>query len=205
MAKILKRNPLFISEPPYVKQLESEAEGILSRYAKGKLIVAGDNRFLSGDLFWLISFLLDPAGVKTDRHSTYYSKVLSEQFPDDGFYAPGAQYSTDSVCTILRNPHIARNEEIQLRPYTEDYRMSEYYFGHLTDVLMVDNQVLAAERLGGADFDGDMVKTIASPVVNQCVRKNYDTYGDKRTNVDNIPVEILERQNHMGTCRYRTA
>ena len=64
MAKILKRNPLFISEPPYVKQLESEAEGILSRYAKGKLIVAGDNRFLSGDLFWLMSFLLDSAGVK---------------------------------------------------------------------------------------------------------------------------------------------
>ena len=112
MAKILKRNPLFISEPPYVKQLESEAEGILSRYAKGKLIVARDNRFLSGDLFWLISFLLDPAGVKNDRHSTYYSKVLSEQFPEDAFYAPGAQYSTDSVCTILRNPHIARNEEI---------------------------------------------------------------------------------------------
>ena len=112
MAKILKRNPLFISEPPYVKQLESEAEGILSRYAKGKLIVTGDNRFLSGDLFWLISFLLDPAGVKNDRHSTYYSKVLSEQFPEDAFYAPGAQYSADSVCTILRNPHIARNEEI---------------------------------------------------------------------------------------------
>ena len=42
--------------------------------------------------------------------------------------------------------------------------MREYYFGHLTDVLMVDNRVLAAERLGGADYDGDMVKTIASPV-----------------------------------------
>lgn len=45
----------------------------------------------------------------------------------------GAQYSTDSVCTILRNPHIARNAEIQLTPYTEEYRMREYYFGHLTD------------------------------------------------------------------------
>ena len=191
MAKIMKRNPLFISEPPYVKQLESEAEGILSRYAKGKLIVAGDNRFLSGDLFWLISFLLDPAGVKTDRHSTYYSKVLSEQFPEDAFYAPGAQYSADSVYTILRNPHIARNEEIQLRPYTENYPMRNYYFGHLTDVLMIDNQVLAAERLGGADYDGDMVKTIASPIVNQCVRKNYDTYGDKRTNMDNIPLLMI--------------
>ena len=41
--------------------------------------------------------------------------------------------------------------------------MREYYFGHLTDVLMVDSRVLAAERPGGADYDGDMVKTIASP------------------------------------------
>ena len=191
MARILKRNPLFISEPPYVKQLESEAEGILSRYAKGKLIVAGDNRFLSGDLFWLMSFLLDSAGVKTKSHTTYFSKAIGEQFPEDAFYAPGARYSTEDVCTILRNPHIARNEEIQLRPYTEDYRMREYYFGHLTDVLMVDCQVLAAERLGGADYDGDMVKTIASPIVNQCVRRNYDDFAEKRHNLNNIPLLMI--------------
>ena len=191
MEEILKRNPLFISEPPYVKQLESEAAGILSRYAKGKLIVAGDNRFLSGDLFWLMSFLLDSTGVKTKSNTTYFSKVLSEQFPDDGFYAPGAQYSTDSVCTILRNPHIARNEEIQLTPYIEEYRMREYYFAHLTDVLMISCEVLAAERLGGADYDGDMVKTIASPIVNQCVRRNYDDFADRRRNLNNIPLLMI--------------
>ena len=191
MAKILRKNPLFISEPPYVKQLESEEEGILSRYAKGKLIVSGDNRFLSGDLFWLMSFLIDPAGVKTKRQSNYYASATSEQFPEDVFYAPGAQYPVDSAYTILRNPHIARNEEIQLKPYTEHYRMREYYFGHLTDVLMVDNRVLAAERLGGADYDGDMVKTIASPIVNRCVQKNYNTYSDERTNMDNIPLLMI--------------
>lgn len=191
MAKILKRNPLFISEPPYVKQLESEAEGILTRYAKGKLIVAGDNRFLSGDLFWLMSFLLDPAGAKTKSQFTYFSRAMSEQFPEDSFYAPGAQYGADSVCTILRNPHIARNEEIQLRPYTQENKMRSYYFGHLTDVLMVDNQVLAAERLGGADYDGGMIKTIASPIVNRCVRKNYYEYSSDRRNADNIPLLMI--------------
>lgn len=191
MARILKRNPLFISEPPYVKQLESEAEGILSRYAKGKLIVAGDNRFLSGDLFWLMSFLLDPAGARTKSQITYFSKAMSEQFPEDSFYAPGAQYDTNSACTILRNPHIARNEEIQLRPYTQENKMRDYYFGHLTDVLMVDNQVLAAERLGGADYDGDMVKTITSPIVNRCVRKNYYEYSSDLKNTDNIPLLMI--------------
>ena len=53
--------------------------------------------------------------------------------------------------------------------------MHKYYLGHLTDVVMVDAVSLAAERLGGADFDGDMIKTIADPIVNRCVRRNYIT------------------------------
>lgn len=210
MAKILKCNPLLLSEPPYVKRLESEAEGILSRYARGKLIVPGDNRFLSGDLFWLMSFLIDLAGVKTKQQNRFFASATSEQFPEDVFYAPGAQYPADSAYTILRNPHIARNEEIQLKPYTEHYRMREYYFGHLTDVLMVDNRVLAAERLGGADYDGDMVKTIASPIVNQCVRKNYDQFSQGFGNMDNIPllmipsIEPLIRDANDWQARFET-
>ena len=39
---------------------------------------------------------------------------------------------------------------------------------------MVDSTMLAAERLGGADYDGDMIKTIADPIVNACVRRNYE-------------------------------
>ncbi len=210
MARILKKNPLFISEPPYVKKLESEAEGILSRYAKGKLIVPGDNRFLSGDLFHMLRILLDVSGGKNKQQSVFFSKAVTEPYQEDAFYAPGAQYSTDAVCTILRNPHIARNEEIQLRSYTENYRMREYYFGHLTDVLMVDNRVLAAERLGGADYDGDMVKTIASPVVNKCVSRNYDGFADNRTNLFNIPllmipsIEPLIRDANDWKARFET-
>lgn len=191
MAKALKRNPLFIHEPPYVKQLESEAEGVLTRYSRGKLMVPGDNRYLSGDLFWLLTLLLDPASVKTKRQSTFYASAASEQFPEDAFYAPGARYGTDGACTILRNPHIARNEEIQLNPYAGDEPMRKFYLGHLTDVLMVDNRVLAAERLGGADYDGDMVKTITSPIVNRCVRKNYYEYSSRLDNMDNIPLLII--------------
>lgn len=31
-----------------------------------------------------------------------------------------------------------------------------------------------AERLGGADYDGDMIKTVADLIINACVRRNYD-------------------------------
>lgn len=191
MAKILKRNPLFISEPPYVKQLEAEAEGVLSRYARGKLIVAGDNRFLSGDLLDLLVSLL-PSNVPADkRQRQFYLSAFINRFPDSSFYAPGAAYTAGEACTILRNPHIARNEEIQLMPHTGKDNMRKYYLGHLTDVIMVGDQILAAERLGGADYDGDMVKTITSPIVNQCVRRNYDSFEGKLENYHNIPLLMI--------------
>lgn len=53
-------------------------------------------------------------------------------------------------------------------------QMRHYYFRHLTDLVMVDSTMLAAERLGGADYDGDMIKTIADPILNECVRRNYE-------------------------------
>lgn len=34
--------------------------------------------------------------------------------------------------------------------------MRNYYLKQLTDVVMIDPRILAAERLGGADYDGDM-------------------------------------------------
>ena len=38
---------------------------------------------------------------------------------------------------------------------------------------MVDSRSLIPERLGGADYDGDMVKTIADPLINACVLRGY--------------------------------
>lgn len=188
MARILKKNPLFLHEPPYVKKLEAEAEGILTRYARGKLLVSGDNRFLSGDLLELLVSLLEKKVPTGRKERTFYAAAMTNRFPDSDFYAPGAAYNSGEVCTILRNPHIARNEEIQLLPHTGKDNMRQFYLGHLTDVIMVDAHMLAAERLGGADYDGDMVKTIASPIVNRCVSRNYDSYDDRRENMDNLPL-----------------
>ena len=67
--------------------------------------------------------------------------------------------------------------------------MRKHYLGHLTDVVMVDADMLAAERLGGADYDGDMVKTIADPVLNRCVRRNY-AY-DQPDNFGNLPLLLI--------------
>ena len=210
MAKILKKNPLFIAELPYTKQLAAEAEGVLSRYAEGKLIVAGDNRFLSGDLIGLISSIF-PEDPPTDKKQLrFYNSAMENQLPIIEFFAPGAAYDAADTCTILRNPHIARNEEIQLRPRKKKDNMRSYYLKHLTDVVMVSAGMMAAERLGGADYDGDMVKTIASPVVNRCVRRNYDSLNGNLDNHNNLPllmipnIEPLIRDANDWQARFET-
>ena len=119
--------------------------------------------------------------LKKKRNKAYYEVTKSFRFKNSAFYAPGAAYEHGDTCTLLRNPHIARNEELQLSFYDakkEKMQMRHYYFHHLTDLLMVDSTMLAAERLGGADYDGDMIKTIADPILNECVRRNYDASQD---------------------------
>lgn len=128
----------------------------------------------------------------------FYSTVMTDHFPESSFYAPQAAYAHDDTCTLLRNPHIARNEELQLSFYDakeERKQMRHYYFRHLTDVVMVDSNMLAAERLGGADYDGDMIKTISDPILNACVRRNYNLYRYEKhkslTNTENIPLLMI--------------
>ena len=198
LAAVLKKNPRFINEPIYTKRLEDEADKLVERYAVGRLIVAGDNRYLSGDLLDFLAFLLPTVPPHKRRQRMFYSAVMTDHFPESSFYAPQAAYAHDDACTLLRNPHIARNEELQLSFYDakeERKQMRHYYFGHLTDVVMVDSNMLAAERLGGADYDGDMIKTISDPILNACVRRNYNLYRYEKhkslTNTENIPLLMI--------------
>ena len=193
----MKKNPRFIDEPVYTQTLDDMAERIVKNYAVGRLIVVGDNRYLSGDLLDFLVGLLDFGQVRTKRERTFYTSAFINvhHFPNGAFYAPGAAYPQAEVCTLLRNPHIARNEEIQLSCYDDKNNMRQFYFHQLTDVVMVNSNMLAAERLGGADYDGDMVKTIADPIINACVRRNYDIARFEKykslENRENIPLLMI--------------
>ena len=169
-AKTLEKNPLFVNERVFSKQLEARAERLLKEYALGSLTVSGDNRFLSGDLLKLLVFLCG--------ESFSDPTVERELLHGNQFYAPKAAYPKPvfpytKTYTLLRNPHIARNEEVLASPVAEgEYR--RMFLSHLSYVIMVDSASLIPERLGGADFDGDMVKTIADPLVNKCVLRGYE-------------------------------
>ena len=190
-AAVLKKNPLFLYEPKFTKQLSAMAERTLKDYGVGHLLVEGDVRYLSGDLLELIALAMDRPEHLTQKQFPYFNALMAQKFQSEHFYAPKALYEDHGACIVLRNPHIARNEEIRLKTYkTKANRdnMRNYYLGHLSDVLMIDIQMLAAERLGGADYDGDMVKTIADLLVRRCVERNYE-YGFD--NMNNIPLLLI--------------
>ena len=172
LAAVLKKNPYFINEPIYTNRLEDEADKIVERYAVGRLIVAGDNRYLSGDLLDFLNCLPVTKTGTSKKANTFINFRWGLELNHQNFFAPGAAYQSGHVCTLLRNPHIARNEEMQLYPLEDSKNLRDQYLGHLTDVVMVGCTSLAAERLGGADYDGDMIKTISDPILNECVERN---------------------------------
>lgn len=172
LAAMLKKNPRFINEPIYTKRLEDEADKIVERYAVGRLIVAGDNRYLSGDLLDFLNCLPVTKTETSKKANTFINFRWALELNHQNFFAPGAAYQPGHVCTLLRNPHIARNEEMQLYPLEDSKNLRDQYLGRLTDVVMVGYTSLAAERLGGADYDGDMIKTISDPILNECVKRN---------------------------------
>ncbi len=173
MAQLLRKNPLFIHESYFTSELDAMAEKVLKNYAVGKLYIKGDNRYLSADLMELLYYLIEPHFKVSAAANELQSALHAETFVETVFYAPGAAYEKQERYTLLRNPHIARNEEVMVKPPESIGPLRQKYLSHLTDVVMVGSCSLIAERLGGADFDGDMIKTIAEPILNDCVYGNY--------------------------------
>ena len=165
--ELVTKNSLFIDEPIFAKELNDKAENILSKYSVGKLLVSGDNRYLSDDLVRLVAHIVK----QTIGESFAYRQLEKEFLKDNSIYAPNPNYEENEVYTLLRSPHIARNEEALVKPVSAGYLRNKY-FSHLNYVIMVNSRSLIPERLGGADFDGDMVKTIADPLINKCVMRS---------------------------------
>ena len=198
LARILKKNPLFINESVYHDELKTRAEKIFEDYSVGTILVEGDNRFLSGDLIEFLRWLLSDERKKKKRQRTFDEVAKENKLQPFSFHAPMSKYKNGQVCTLLRNPHIARNEEVQLRVHTEFVKrdnMRNFFLKHLTDVVMIDPRILAAERLGGADYDGDMIRTISDPLVNECVSRNYSNAAlDHRSNIPLLKIPSAEPQ-----------
>ena len=179
-AELLHKNPAFLQEKAFQKELEDKAKQIREKYGMGKLQVSGDTRYLSDDLMRLLAIIARPSSEKA------YRFLKRECLNGAEIYAPQPSYPEQELLTILRNPHISRNEEALVMPLSEVGPVRKRFLSHLYYVAMLDSRSLIPDRLGGADYDGDTVHLYAEPMLCESILRNYDEKGLENEN--NLPL-----------------
>lgn len=166
-AQLLQKNPAFLKEQLFQKELEDKAQSLRTKFSIGKLLISGETRYLSDDLMRLL------ACIVRSGSETAYQTLLRECLSGAQLYAPQPSYPVQPQLTVLRNPHISRNEEVLMTPLQAVGPLREKYLSHLFYIAMVDSRSLIPDRLGGADYDGDTVHIYADPILNRCIRYHY--------------------------------
>lgn len=111
LARVLRKNPLFIREPIYADALDAQAKKILKGYAVGHLLVPGDNRFLSGDLLELLRQLMTPRIFQMPAERSFCDAVNADMFTEDSFYAPALSMNMTKAapCFAILTSHATRS------------------------------------------------------------------------------------------------
>ena len=185
-AELLDKNPAFLGEQVFQKELADKAKHIREQYGIGKLMVRGDTRYLSDDLMRLLAVI-----ARTTSEQAC-DKLIKESLTGSQVYAPQTNYASPEQLTILRNPHISRNEEALVTPLDPVGPLRKKYLNQLYYVAMVDSRSLIPDRLGGADYDGDTVHLYAEPLLSRCVSRNYDGRLDNASNLPLLKIPSAE-------------
>lgn len=176
----LEANSVFAHEEKIRGILNGISNGIKLDCARGKLVVNGEIRFLSRDLLAFVLVLIKENYMNLNAESEYEQWAPFLKFLDgeclfkDYFFMPQNRIHLEANkhYPFFRNPHLSRNEQSLLKPYVlgkEKAKKDKYYkyFGHLNGIVMVSYSSLVPQTMGGADFDGDIVKVVE----DECVRK----------------------------------
>lgn len=188
LAEMLRRNDLLLAEKEYRRELNRAADTILRDFARGNLLVRGKVAYLSADLTLFLAELLKPH-TDDNRNAEEIYRQLVESRPG---YTTAYGLPIGRMTALLRNPHIAKNEEVVVTPPYREAFIRRRYLSHLRGVVMVEPWSLIAERLGGADYDGDMVKVIYEPVICESIASHYKATTrkseDNFSNRNNLPL-----------------
>lgn len=165
-------------EPVIKNELQKVSESIRNKLAFGKYLVDGEIRFLSRDLLFLLYHLLN----EKDRNSKKGKLIADEFLSESEFDMPGDNCGLKAGChyAIFRSPHLSRNEQCALRfakSHNDSIRFK--YLSQLKGIIMLSHLSVDPMTLGGADFDGDLVKVINNDLVRDSVLKNrYNLQGN---------------------------
>lgn len=143
-AESVLRDPRMLHEPSVRRYLHESLSKYIDDMKCGKLWVRGGFKFLLPDIIMMLEHIGHLPLVGSLQPGEFYSR------DEDGVF--------DGQYLVERNPHICRSEHALMTAVTNDE--IERYVGHLTNVAMVNSKSLIAQRLNGADFDGDLVLVI---------------------------------------------
>ena len=188
LAEMLHRNDLLLAEKEYRRELDRAADTILRNFARGNLLVRGRVAYLSADLTLFLAELLKPHTDGNRNAEEIYRELLDARCRYTTAYGLTGSHMT----AILRNPHIAKTEEVVVFPPNHEHDIRPRNLSHLFGVVMVEPWSLIAERLGGADYDGDMVKVIREPVICESIASHYketaNPFEDRFASRNNLPL-----------------
>ena len=164
--EIYEKYPKFYLTTNKFKQSRNRTNLLLKKkYLELNFSIPGYCKFLCGDLLELL------------YHSAYHSKGkkdTNEHIALNKFYAPNTNFIEGEKCILLRSPHYSRNEIGVLKNSLESGTEREKYFGHLTGVLMYNPLTQLADRLGGADYDGDTIIVLSEKYFNRTIANLFN-------------------------------
>ena len=211
MRKAIEIDPQFKQTEGIKKMLKDASDKVVKEAQEGRFLVKGTTRYLSTDLLGFLQHIGNKHGYNERGQNGRIDKL--PRLEKDEFYAPGFMgLNPDKEYGISRNPHIAQNEHVMLRPLQveiesqlseEETRKKKIllykkYFGKLTGILMVSPESLAAERMGGADFDGDLVRLIDNDIYNTALQKKVRTKTSQGTVENALPlIKITKDEVHI--------
>lgn len=169
--KILAYNDAFTKDTKVKTILTKIQDDYEQNICFGKFEVKGRVRFLSGDLLELLIRIAE----KTNFFESEKIKELKRlTLNPDRFYMPwlSLPMKHDKYYAFLRNPHLSRNEQCILRAYFRNgENIYEKYFSKLKGIVMVSSSSTVPMALGGADFDGDIVKIISDSRIVEAIKR----------------------------------
>ena len=192
----LIRNPAFIHDI-YINgtMLKGLAESMRGSARFGRINASGTMGFLSGDLLAFMMHLLGQlSGADT---GDAVKKLESLRMGEDRFYMPGHDRQGlrgDKYYGMLRSPHLSRNEQCALRPICPPKTsIYERYFGDLIGVIMTAYGSVVPAALGGADFDGDLVKLFTDDIVNAAILRGAYTEDEEGKRIRKYPIADIPK------------
>ena len=144
----IAKNDAMMKEPTVNKYIMSLLDKFINDMKCGKLYIKSCFKFIAPDLIALLEHI---GGLPVNG-------VLG---PDE-FWTKGKDLNYEGEYVITRNPHICRSENVVLTVNNDPEIWK--WCGHLTNVAMLNIKSLVAQRLNGADFDGDIALVNDNPL-----------------------------------------